>query len=138
MELTLKRIKEPFQLEATNEQGNSIQYDASESIGGKGEGIRPMEALASSLAACSSIDVLLILKKQKQSPTDYEVSIEAQRSEEVPSIFTNIHLIFKLKGVKRQNAVRAVELSMTKYCSVVKMLEQSCEITYSVELNELI
>ena len=136
MELTLKRIKEPFQLEATNDEGNSIQFDASESIGGASAGIRPMEALASSLAACSSIDVLHMLRKQKQIPTAYEVNIEAQRSEDVPSIFTNIHLNFKLKGVEKLKAERAVELSMTKYCSIVKMLEKACNITYSVELSE--
>lgn len=136
MELTLKRTKEPFQLLAANEGGNSILFDASENIGGEGGGIRPMEALASSLAACASIDVLLILKKQKQIPSHYEVLIQAERADVVPSVFSRIHLIFKLKGVKKENADRAVELSMTKYCSISKMLEKAFNITYSIELDK--
>ena len=134
MNIVLNRLQAPFVLQATNETGNSIQFDASESIGGKGEGIRPMEALASSLAACASIDILLILKKQKSEPESYQVEIKAERVDTVPAIFKSIHLIFKFKGVDLDKAKRAVELSMTKYCSVTKMLEKSCEITFETEV----
>ena len=134
MRLKLNRIGEPFVLRTSSENGGSILFDASEDIGGTSKGVRPMQALASSLAACSSIDVLNILKKQRENVTEYEVDILANRTDAIPSVFDTIHLIFKLKGVSQESAERAVSLSMNKYCSVTKMLEKSCEITYSVSL----
>ena len=71
--------------------------DASESIGGENLGMRPMEVLASSLAGCSSIDILNILYKQKQNVEDYSVELEGKRSDELPGVFTDIHLKIKLK-----------------------------------------
>lgn len=122
-------------MEVQSEEGLKITFDAKESIGGEGFGIRPMQGVAASLAACSSIDVLYILKKQKLEPEEYEVEIDAKRKEDtVPAVFESIHLSFKLKGVPLDKAERAVELSVTKYCSVSRMLEHSVEITSSVSL----
>ena len=135
MKLTMTRIGEPFHLEATTELGQKVQFDASPKIGGTDQGIRPTEALAASLAACSSIDVLYMLKKQRIVPEVYDVDIEVLRKEdEVPAVFESIHLKFKLKGVPLNKAERAVELSINKYCTVSKMLESSVSITSSIEL----
>ena len=65
MALTLKRINDQVAFEATNDEGQKISFDANPAAGGQGLGIRPMEALASSVAACASIDILLILKKKR-------------------------------------------------------------------------
>ena len=135
MKLYLNRIEEPFVLQVSNEDGAKIVFDGSPDIGGKNKGLRPMQGVAASLAACSSIDVLYILRKQKLVPELYEVEINAKRKEdEVPAVFESIHLKFKFKGVPIDKAERAVELSVSKYCSVSRMLEHSVEITSSVEL----
>ncbi|MCB9224081.1 MAG: OsmC family protein [Crocinitomicaceae bacterium] len=137
MKLELNRVQEPFQFELSNEDGAIIKIDAKEDIGGSGQYFRPMQLLAGSLAGCTSIDVLLILGKQKLVPVDYQVEVQAERVEEHPQVFKSIHLIFKLKGeLPEEKVKRAVDLSMTKYCSVTKMLEKACEITYSIELNK--
>jgi putative redox protein len=137
MKMKLKRIGEPFYLQAMSENGNTIEFDASPSIGGTDKGVRPTEALASSLAACSSVDVLMILEKQKLVPADYEVDIQVHRKDEVPAVFESIHLEFQIKGdIPLDRIERAVDLSINKYCTVAKMLEKSLEITSSISLNK--
>lgn len=97
-----------------------------------------MELLIMGLGGCSSMDVLSILTKQRVVVDDYEVNITAERdTDNVPSLFTNIHVEFVFKGqVDRAKAERAVNLSMDKYCSVTKILEKSAEITHSIVINE--
>ena len=119
MKLDLKLVESPFVLEVKNESGLSIKMDASEKIGGKNQGLRPMEVLAGSLAGCMSIDVLLILQKQRQQVTTFEVTIEGSRKDEVPASFESIRLVFSFnKEVDLEKAAAAVKLSHDKYCSV--------------------
>ncbi len=96
-----------------------------------------MDMLLRGIAGCSSIDVVMILKKQKIELEDLQVEVEGFREDgAVPNVFKKIHLNFMLKGdVTPQKALRAVELSMDKYCSVAKMLEKAAEISYEVYVN---
>lgn len=137
MKITLKRLNDDYHMEASNETGNSIQMDGSPKIGGQNLGARPMEVVLMSLAGCSSIDVLSILKKMKQDVTDYNVEVTAERREEVPSIFTKIHIKFLVKGndLDEDKVNRAAQLSAEKYCSVSKILEPTADVSWSVELN---
>lgn len=136
MKIQLKRMNNAFEFEAKSELGKTITMDASESIGGENLGMRPMEVLASSLAGCSSIDILNILYKQKQKVDDYSVELEGIRSDELPGVFTTIHLKINLKGnIDLDKAQRAADLSFGKYCSVSKMIEPVCKISYSVHVN---
>lgn len=136
MKLDLKLTESPFVLEVTNESGSILKMDASEQIGGKNKGLRPMEVLASSLAGCMSIDTLLILQKQRQEVTSYEVNIEANRKDAVPASFETIHLVFSFnKGVDLEKAEAAVKLSHEKYCSVSASL--SPQINIQTEVRHL-
>jgi len=133
MKLDLKLTENPFVLEVTNESGSVLKMDASEKIGGKNKGLRPMEVLASSLAGCMSIDTLLILQKQRQEVTSYEVSIEASRKDAVPASFETIHLVFSFnKEVDLEKAGAAVKLSHEKYCSVSASLNPQINIQTEV------
>lgn len=134
MKIELSKTKGLFGLKADTESGHSIVFDAAESIGGGNQGVRPMEAVAASLAACASIDVLHILNKQKITPEDYRVEVDAKRKDTVPGVFESIHLNFKFKGVEIEKAERAVKLSIEKYCSVSKMIEQTAKIIFSITL----
>ncbi|MCB9185492.1 MAG: OsmC family protein [Flavobacteriales bacterium] len=138
MKITLKRINDNFHMQAENESGNTIQMDGSPKIGGENLGARPMEVLLMSLAGCSSIDVISILKKMKQEITEYQVDVNAERFEDqVPSLFKTIHLNFLVSGpnVEAEKVERAIGLSMEKYCSVSKILEPTAEISWSITLN---
>lgn len=133
MKLELKLTEAPFVLEVSNESGISIKIDATEKIGGQNKGMRPMEVLASSLAGCMSIDVLLILQKQRQNVAFYEVSIDAKRKDAVPAAFETIHLVFAFnKEVDLEKALAAVKLSHEKYCSVSASLNPEISIQTEV------
>lgn len=135
MKIKLKRIQSPFVLEAENEQGNQILIDASPEIGGTNKGPRPMELLLMGLAGCTSIDVLMILQKQKVEVQEYSVEVEAEREQvDQVKLFKNIHLVFKVKGeFEKEKTKRAIDLSLEKYCSVAKTLEKTATITYSLD-----
>lgn len=134
MKLKLKRIEEPFVLELSNETGHKCILDANEKIGGKDKGFRPMELLAGSLAACATIDVIMILEKQRFKMIDYKVEISGQRMDKVPSAFETIDLIFFLdKDVDREKATRAIELALNKYCSVSASLNDQIKINFQIQ-----
>jgi len=136
MKVQLKRLNDNYLMEAQNTDGNRVLFDANPAIGGSGAGIRPMEGVLMSLAGCSSIDVISIMKKQKQFPTNFNVQVEAERLDAVPALFTKIFIEFQIEGeIESSKAKRAIELSMTKYCSVTKMLEPDVQIFSSLRLN---
>jgi len=103
MKLQFERIEEPYVFELKNESGAKILIDASEDIGGKNKSLTPMQILAGSLAGCMSIDVLLILKKQKIEPRVFKISIETKRKEGQPSPFASIDLSFHVTISRKKN-----------------------------------
>ncbi len=135
MKLTLHRQAAPFRFDIQSPQGYHLQTDASQAAGGQEEGFRPMELLLAGLASCTSIDVILILQKQKQQIDDYAVEVSGHRAEGTPSVFTDIHLHFRLVGELDANKVRrAINLSLEKYCSAAAMLSQTATLTADFEL----
>ncbi len=113
--------------------------DAGPNIGGKGNGVRPMQMLIMGLGGCSAIDVVMILKKQKQEIKDFKITIDAEREQgKEPALWTKAHLVFLITGaVELDKAQRAVDLSMEKYCSVSETLKRAgTAITYEVKVNQ--
>ena len=136
MSLELIRVEEPFVFELRNEEGVVCGIDASPSIGGKGKGFRPMELLAGSLAGCASIDVLLILKKQRIIPTHFTIKIETKRVDEIPSYFEEIKLIFEVnRDVPVEKLEKAIDLTLKKYCSVSASLKEEVKIIFEVKYS---
>jgi putative redox protein len=111
--------------------------DASREAGGEESGFRPMQLLLTALGGCSTIDILLILKKQKQSIESFEVEVNGDREKvDEYSLFRNIELHFKISGeVDRSKAEKAIQLSLDKYCSVAKTLEPTAKITHKLSIN---
>jgi putative redox protein len=137
MKVTLKRRNNACHLEASNETGNSVSIDGAPSVGGEGKGARPMELLLIGLGGCSSIDIISILNKARQPLADLEVSIEAERQQDVePALFTTIHAHYIIIGdVSPERVKQAVDLSLSKYCSVARILEQTATLTWSWEIR---
>jgi putative redox protein len=137
MRIHIKKIDDDFKMEAVNEDGNSLLMDASPDIGGHGKGMRPMQLLLSALGGCSAIDMILILKKQKQEIESFEIEVDGDREKTGDvSLFKTILVHFKIKGkVDKDKAERAAQLSVEKYCSVAKTLEPTAKITYKVTVN---
>ena len=138
MKINIKRIDSDFNMEAVNEDGNTLLMDGAPDIGGHGKGMRPMQLLLAAVGGCSAIDVILILKKQKQIIESFEIEVDGEREKiEDYSIFRDIYLHFKIKGkVDLDKAERAVKLSIEKYCSVSKTLEPTAKIAYKVSVNQ--
>lgn len=137
MKINLKRLDDDFNIEASNEDGNTLLMDGSTEIGGHGKGMRPTQLLLAAVGGCSAIDVILILKKQKQVIESFEIEVDGEREKvEEYSLFRDIVLHFKIKGkVDYDKAERAIKLSLDKYCSVSKTLEPTAKITYKLTIN---
>ncbi len=137
MKIKLNRVNDAVHFEAEGSGDVKVHIDGSEAIGGQGLGVRPMELVLMALGSCSSLDLITILKKQRQEITDFSVEVDGERREEIPTIFTKIHILFCLKGTIDQiKAEKAVELAVKKYCSVHDMLVGGgVEITYSLKIN---
>lgn len=136
IKIELNRLNDAYHMEAVNEQGNTLQMDGASEIGGSNLAFRPMQMLLAAMGGCSAIDVISILKKQRQDLKDIKVTITGEREKDVvPSLYTEVHAHFKLFGnLDPDKAQKAVDLSIEKYCSVSKTLEKSARITYSVEV----
>lgn len=136
MKIQLHRADDAFHFISKSEEGLTVESDGSLAIGGGNKAMRPMEMVLSAVASCSSIDVVMILKKQRQRLDDIQVTVEGKRAEnQVPAVFTDIHIHFKLTGkIKPKKAEQAVQMSMEQYCSVSKMLEKTVKITHSHEV----
>ncbi len=136
MKIELTRIDDAYNFKSTSEEGHAVLADGSVGIGGGNKAMRPMEMVLAAMASCSSIDVVMILKKQRQQLDDIKVTVTGNRAtDQVPAVFTDIHIHFKLFGtIKPKKAEQAVTGSMEKYCSVSKMLEPTVKITHSHEI----
>ena len=112
--------------------GHSVVMDGAPDAGGRNLGVRPMEMLLLGLGGCTAFDVVAILQKSRQDMVDCEVEIQAERAEEVPKVFTKIHIHFLVsgRGLDEKKVRTAVELSADKYCSASRMLEKAAAITH--------
>lgn len=132
------RIKwvEAFCLLGESGSGHTVTLDGAPEMGGRNIGIRPMEMVLIGLGGCTTMDVLSILRKQRQRVTDCVIEVDAHRRDDHPRIFTKIHLHFIVTGydLKENQVKRAIDLSAEKYCSVSAMLSKTTEITYDYEV----
>ncbi|HET8792133.1 MAG TPA: OsmC family protein [Modicisalibacter sp.] len=127
------------QFVAETGSGHSVVIDGPPDHGGRNTGPRPMEMLLMGLGACTSFDVLDILEKSRAPVSDCVASIDAERADSVPSVFTRIHVHFTVtgKGLKENQVKRAVALSAEKYCSASIMLANGgVEVSHSYEIVE--
>lgn len=117
--------------------GHAVVCEGPPSEGGRNLGVRPMELMLMGLGGCTSFDVLSILKKSRQEVEDCVAEVSADRADEIPSVFTRIHVHFIIKGknLKENQVKRAVTLSADKYCSASIMLTKGgVDITHDYEI----
>ena len=136
IKIELNRLNDAFHFAAANENGNTVHIDASPDIGGTNQGMRPMQMLLSAMGGCSAIDIINILKKQKQGLRDMKITVTGERQKDViPSLFESVHAHYKFYGKLDKDKVdKAISLSINKYCSVSRTIEKTAKITYSFEI----
>jgi putative redox protein len=119
--------------------GHTVVMDGPEEAGGHGTGMRPMELLLLGMGGCTAYDVIEILKKSRQDVRDCVVEIDGERSEEIPKVYTNIHVHYKVTGkdVKANFVERAIKMSTEKYCSATLMLAKTATVTHDYEIIDV-
>ncbi|ACD89940.1 MAG: OsmC family protein [Chlorobium limicola] len=130
-------FRESMPLRGTNRAGDTTLFDTSPEFYGTGSAPSPLEMVLQSLAACSMMDVISILKKKRRDPVALIVEVDADRAPEHPKVFTAVRMLFRLQSpdCPLADLQRAVSLSIEKYCSVSAMLRQSgCHIEWKAEL----
>lgn len=139
MKIMLNRIGDPMHFQAINENGSTLDMDAKPAVGGTGQGMGPMETLIAALGGCSSIDIVLFLKKFRQELHDIRVEIDADRDpDQTPSLFTKIHAHYHLYGsLDAKQVEKAISLSIDKYCSVAQIIKKTAPITYTYTIHSI-
>lgn len=138
--LKAERVATNYEMKITDATGNSMKIDIPVEQGGNGNGMRPMQTVLAALCGCSSVDVVSILNKQKQQLTHFSIVVDGEREKDKePSVWQNVQVQFYLEGnIEPNKAIRAVELSMEKYCSVAETLRRAgATITYQIFLNSV-
>jgi putative redox protein len=136
--IELERKHGDYGFEAKDANNHTLNIDGSPEIGGLNTGIRPMQTLLMALGGCSGIDIVTILKKQRQTIDTFNMKIEGEREAGVePSLWKFIKVSFELEGVLDADKVkRACALSMDKYCSVAETLRRAgAAIEWHVKVN---
>lgn len=135
MKINLERKDDNYLFELTNSRGHKVILDNTSQE--NPQGVSPMESLLMAMAGCSSIDMVSILKKQRQEITHFAAEVEGDRVQvNDAKPFRNIHVVFQLEGeIDPKKALRAAELSFEKYCSVSMTLDPQIKITWEVVVN---
>lgn len=135
VKIEITRKNGDYGFEAADSNGHVVRMDSNPESGGENFGVRPMQMLLMGLGGCSGIDVVNILKKQRQDLQDIKIFIEGEReADKTPALWENVKIVIELTGpIDPDKAQRAVELSMQKYCSVAETLRKSgCNLTWEL------
>ena len=118
--------------------GHAVVMDGAPESGGRNIGVRPMEMLLLGLGGCTAFDIVMILERMREKVTALDIALEAERAAEDPKVFTQVKLIYKIRGhkLKPANVERAVNLSAEKYCSASIMIGKTATITHDFTIEE--
>ena len=124
----------------TANSGFTIALDGGPAAGGAGAGFRPLELMAISLASCTAMDVISILRKKRQDVTQFEVRFHAERAADHPKVFTAVTIEYVIHGhhINPVAVERAIELSVTRYCPAQAMLAPAVPIRHSYQIVEMV
>lgn len=136
--MNAERTTGDFGMTITDQKGHSMIIDIPEDQGGLGSGFRPMQTLLAALCGCSSVDVVSILKKQRQDLKSLKISVDGEREKgKEPSVWVELDVVFEMTGeLDPSKAFRAAELSINKYCSVAETMRRAgATIRFKVIVN---
>ncbi|HJQ60993.1 MAG TPA: OsmC family protein [Vineibacter sp.] len=124
---------------AESGSGHTVTMDGSPDDGGRDLAARPMEMVLIGMGGCTAIDVVSMLKKQRQDIRDVVVELAAERADSPPKVFTKVTVIYRVRGKNLNRALveRAVTLSEDKYCSATAMIKKTADVGHEVVLEEV-
>jgi putative redox protein len=126
-------------LVAEGGSGHTLTMDGAADVGGRNLGSRPMEVMLIGMGGCTAVDVVSMLKKQRQDIEGVEVSLVAERADDYPKVYTEVKVVYSVRGRKLNRSLieRAVSLSDEKYCSATAMFKKTAKVTHEVVLVEI-
>jgi len=138
MKAIIKQV-DGLALVGKSDSNHWVPLDSVKMVGGHEAGTKPMEMVLIALGACTSMDVLSILKKMREDVRNYDLELDAEKAEEHPAVFTTIHLHYIVygKNINSDHVDKAIDLSMHKYCPVTAMLKKSVDVTWDFEIKEI-
>lgn len=118
--------------------GHTLRIDANESVGGKDTGPRPKALMLIALAGCTAMDVVSILNKMRMPYDDFNVNVEANKTEEHPVVYTDFKIVYRFRGsaLDRGKIEKAVSLSQDRYCGVSAMYKSIGPVSYEIVLED--
>jgi putative redox protein len=130
--------KDGLSFTGSAETGFNVPLGAEPEVGGADDGFRPMELMGVSLAGCTAMDVISILKKKQQAVTGFEVKVHADRATEHPKVFTHVVITYQVTGnnVDEVAVIRAIDLSAKKYCPAQAMLSKVVPMELKYEIYD--
>jgi len=130
--------KENMLFESDNPSGHSVLIDTSSENGGENKGLGPKELMLSSLAGCSGLDVVSLLKKMRAEVADFKMVVHAELTEEHPKYYHKVAVEYHFYGsnLQEDKINKAVKLSIDQYCGVMEMFRQFAKVTTEVYLHE--
>ena len=131
--------KENMEFESDNPSGLNLTMDAGEESGGEGKGYRPKALMLASLAGCSGLDVVSLLKKMHAEVADFKIDVTAELTDEHPKFYNKVKVDYHFSDTELQpkKIQKAVNLSVTKYCGVMEMFRQFAEVEIEIHLHEI-
>jgi putative redox protein len=132
------KLVEGMSFSGTSSSGHSLSMDADEVSGGRNQGFRPMELLLVGLGGCTGMDVISILRKKRQDISGLEINVNGEKTDDYPKVYRTMHIEYVVTGknVQKEAVERAIELSLTKYCSVGATLAKAGQITHSYQIRQ--
>ena len=120
--------------ESVTPEGN-VLIDAAKEVGGQGKGVRPKAMMLSSLAGCTAMDIVSLLRKMRAEVDDFKVEVAANLTDEHPKYYDKVHVIYRFYGdeFKKDKIEKAVSLSAERYCGVMEMFRQFSEVTHEIQ-----
>lgn len=113
-----------------------LDHHTIEIDGSRKEGFGPKALLLSAVAGCSGIDIVDILEKMRVQFSDFEITTQADQTDEHPRVYKDIYIHYRLKTdpANEEKVKKAIDLSLEKYCGVSAMLRKNAPIHYTLEI----
>ncbi len=118
--------------------GGSFKIDAGDDVGGQGLGLRPKALMLTSLAGCTGMDVVSLLKKMRAEVENLEIDVTGELTDVHPKFYKKVHIEYRFYGkeFKKDKIEKAVKLSEERYCGVSEMFRQFAELTIDIQYIE--
>jgi len=118
--------------------GGNLKIDSAEDVGGEGKGLRPKALMLTSLAGCTGMDVVSLLKKMRAEVDNFEIDVTANLTDEHPKYYKTVHVEYRFYGTKfkKDKIEKSVNLSVERYCGVIEMFRQFATVTTDIKYIE--